>query len=114
MCKSFLGLAKEFQLRSYDGMIAHTTLVSIRYMLLSVENRDNKDDRTAGGIFYDLCAEIENVNFAQSLAFLLDLLAQSLRDKLFLSNEAIDGVLEYFMSMIPSFLKAKLFFGTAA
>jgi hypothetical protein len=26
MCKSFLGLAKEFQLRSYDGMVAHTTI----------------------------------------------------------------------------------------
>lgn len=82
MCKSFLGLAKEFQLRIYDGMVAHTTLVSIRYMLLSVENRDNKDNRTAGGIFYDLCAEIENVTFTQSLSLLLNILAQSLRKKL--------------------------------
>jgi len=108
MCKSFLGLAKEFQLRSYDGMIAHTTLVSMRYMLLSVENRDNKDDRTAGGIFYDLCAETQNVSFAQSLSLLLNILAQSLRDKLFLPSDTIDGVLDYFMNSIPYYLKRKL------
>lgn len=114
MCKSFLGLAKEFQLRSYDGMVAHTTLVSMRYMLLTVENRDNKDDRTAGGIFYDLCAEIENINLAQSLAFLLELLCQSLRDKLFLSNRTIDGILEHFMVLIPSHIKTRLALGKAA
>jgi hypothetical protein len=107
MCKSFLGLAKEFQLRSYDGMIAHTTLVNLRYMLLSVENRNNKDDRTAGGIFYDLCAEIENINFAQSLSLLLDILAKSLHDKLFLPSDA-------FMNIIPGYLKRKLALNTAA
>lgn len=108
MCKSFLGLAKEFQLRSYDGMIAHTTLVSMRYMLLSVENRDNKDDRTAGGIFYDICAEIERINFAQALGLLLILLTQSLQDKLTISTEAINDFLQYFMTLIPSYLKTGL------
>ncbi|WP_269085183.1 hypothetical protein [Neomoorella mulderi] len=39
MCKSFLGLAKEFQVRDYDAMVAHTTLVCVRYILLSIENR---------------------------------------------------------------------------
>lgn len=65
-------------------------------------------------IFYDLCAEIENINFAQSLSLLLNILAQSLRDKLFLPSDANDGVLEYFMSPIPSHLKRKLALNTAA
>ncbi len=34
MCKSFLNLAKEFQGRSYDSMIAHTTIVFCRYIML--------------------------------------------------------------------------------
>lgn len=114
MCKSFLGLAKEFQLRSYDGMIAHTTLVSMRYMLLSVENRDNKDDRTAGGIFYDLCAEIERINFAQTLGLLLILLAESLHDKLVLSTETINDFLQHFLSLIPSYFKASLGIATTS
>lgn len=84
-----MGLAKEFQLRSYDGMIAHTTLVSMRYLLPSIENRDSKDDRSAGGIFYDLCSEIENITFAQSLSLLLSIIARALRDKLLLTEDTI-------------------------
>lgn len=114
MCKSFLGLAKEFKLRSYDGMFAHTTLVSLRYMLLSIENRDSKDDRTSGGIFYDLCAEIENINFAQSLSLLLNIFAQALRDKLLLTEDAINEVLDNFLNLIPLYLKKKLTICTAA
>lgn len=37
MCKSYLSLAKEFQCRSYDTMIAHTTIVFSRYIMLAVE-----------------------------------------------------------------------------
>lgn len=114
MCKSFLGLAKEFQLRSYDGMIAHTTLVSLRYLLLSVENRDSKDDRSAGGIFYDICSEAENINFAQSLSLLLNIIAQALRDKLLLTEDAINDILDNFINLIPSYLKKKLTFCVAA
>lgn len=114
MCKSFLGLAKEFQSRSYDGMIAHTTLVSLRYLLLSIENRDRKDDRTAGGIFYDLCSEAENINFAQSLSLLLNTIAQALRDKLLLTEDTINDILDNFMNMVPSYLKQKLTFCVAA
>jgi hypothetical protein len=108
MCKSFLGLAKEFQLRSYDGMIAHTTLVSLRYLLLSIENRDSKDDRSAGGIFYDLCSEAENISFAKSLSILLNAIALVLRDKLLLTEDAINDILDNFMNLIPSYLKKKL------
>ena len=114
MCKSFLGLAKEFQLRSYDGIIAHTTLVSMRYLLLSIENRDSKDDRSAGGIFYDLCSEIENITFAQSLSLLLSIIAQALRDDLLLTEDTINNVLDNFMDLIPSYLKKKLTFCFAA
>lgn len=114
MCKSFLGLAKEFQLRSYDGMVAHTTIVCMRYMLLSVENRDNNDDRTAGGIFYDLCAEVERISFAHALGLLLILLAQSLADRLSLPAETINDFLKQFATLIPSYLNAGLGIVTTA
>ena len=48
MCKSYLKLAKEFQGRSYDMMVAHTTIVFSRYIMLAVENRNNTDLRTIG------------------------------------------------------------------
>ncbi|WP_165608168.1 transposase [Desulfoscipio geothermicus] len=52
VCKSFLRLAKEFQSRSYDAMFAHITIVTIRYIMLAVENREQVDNRAYGGIFY--------------------------------------------------------------
>lgn len=86
----------------------------MRYLLLSIENRDSKDDRSAGGIFYDLCSEIENITFAQSLSLLLSIIAQALRDDLLLTEDTINNVLDNFMDLIPSYLKKKLTFCFAA
>ncbi len=44
-------------------MFAHTTMVCVRYMIMSVENRDKKDERSCGGIFFDLCAEAKTIQF---------------------------------------------------
>jgi hypothetical protein len=65
------GSKKEFQARDYDAMVAHTTLVCVRYLLLSIENRESKDDRSWGGIFYEMCEEVENISFAQAFVILL-------------------------------------------
>src|SRR5690606_21273955 len=37
--KSLLKLEKEFQSRSYDALISHTTIVFTRYIVLSWQNR---------------------------------------------------------------------------
>ena len=44
-CKSVLRLSKEFQTRSYDSMVVHTSIVFLRYMMLSFELRRSEDDR---------------------------------------------------------------------
>ncbi|MEW5899181.1 MAG: transposase [Bacillota bacterium] len=108
MCKSFLGLAKEFQARDYDAMVAHTTLVCVRYLLLSVENRESKDDRSWGGIFYEMCEEVENISFAKAFIILLELFTQVLRDKLYLPDDLLEEILDSFMESLPEFLKKRL------
>jgi hypothetical protein len=50
--KSLLRLQKEFQGRSYDLLISHTTIVFTRYILLSWQQRCNTDQRTLGGNIY--------------------------------------------------------------
>jgi len=64
---TLLKLQKEFQGRSYDGLISHTTIVFARYIVLSWQNRCNKDNRTLGGLFYDLCDEIDELDWAIAL-----------------------------------------------
>ncbi|PMB02590.1 IS4 family transposase, partial [Fischerella thermalis CCMEE 5273] len=67
MIKSYLGLAKEFQGRSYDRMVAHTSIVYTRYLLLAIESREACDPRTLGNLFYLCCDELEDLKFATAL-----------------------------------------------
>ncbi|WP_068557791.1 IS4 family transposase, partial [Thermotalea metallivorans] len=74
MCKSYLKLAKEFQGRSYDMMVAHTTIVFSRYIMLAVENRNNTDLRTIGALFYYCCDELEDIKFLEALQLIIEAL----------------------------------------
>jgi hypothetical protein len=62
MIKSHLKLGKEFEGRSYDMMISHTTIVFSRYLILEWERRNNNDDRTFGGMFYLFCDEVKDMD----------------------------------------------------
>ncbi len=113
MSKSFLKLAKEFHVRSYDSMIAHTSVVCIRHILLSHESRFNQDNRAYGGIFYDCCDEVAEISFNRSFKLIMDLLVKTLHETPFLSDEEVDQILERFMEHIPSILKNGLLGRTA-
>lgn len=108
ICKSYLNLAKEFQGRSYDSMVAHTTIVFTRYIMLAVENRNNEDLRTIGGLFYLCCDELQDIQFLEALQLLIDALKSALCEKLMLSREVISEFLDYFMSCLPTFIREKL------
>ena len=108
MCKSYLKLAKEFQGRSYDMMVAHTTIVFSRYIMLAVENRNNTDLRTIGALFYYCCDELEDIKFLEALQLIIEALKTALQEKLFLTKETINEFLDYFVSSLPDYIKAKL------
>ena len=77
--KSLLRLQKEFQGTSYDLLISHTTLIFARYIVLSWQNRCNTDQRTLGGLFYELCDEISELDWAVALQQLIELLEDTLK-----------------------------------
>ena len=82
-------------------------------MLLAIENREQKDDRAHGGIFYLLCDEVADLDFTQALLLILDLFTQTLRENLFLSDDMIDQILSNFMDKLPGFIKNRLRFNAA-
>jgi hypothetical protein len=108
MCKSYLKLAKEFQGHLYDMMVAHTTIVFSRYIMLAVENRNNTDLRTIGALFYYCCDELEDIKFLEALQLIIEALKIALQEKLFLTKEAISEFLDYFVSSLPDYIKVKL------
>lgn len=108
MTKSYLRLAKEFQGRSYDMMFAHTTVVFTRYIMLSVNARTAEDSRTLGGLFFECCDELKDIEFAEALFLLIDLFKQTLSDCLIMEEEKMNEVLDYFFSLVPSYIKERL------
>ena len=98
MAKSFLNLAKECQGRSYDALVAHSTVVCCRYIMLALAKRTNKDPRTLGTLFHACCEELQQATFAEALALVLMFLEQAM-------GAATETTRELFRSLIDRFLK---------
>lgn len=106
--KSHLALAKEFQGRSYDMMIAHTTIVFMRYAMLALESRNSKDPRTIGDLFFYVCDEIEDIKFSTSLMLVRELLRKILNENPIISEEIAHQIMDEFILALPTVWKQKL------
>lgn len=71
--KSQLKLAKEFQGRSYDMMIGHTTIVFARYLLLAWQQRQQTDPKTLGELFMMMCDEAKDMDYVTALSQLFEI-----------------------------------------
>ena len=107
-CKSFLQLSKECASRSYDAMTAYTAIVFARYAMLSLENRTHRDERSFGELFYDLCNELPDIEFAEAFFLLMKAFYDAAAEKLFLAKEELDALFTCFFSKLPETLKTKL------
>ena len=106
--KSTLKLTKEFQLRSFDAIVARTAIVLTRYIFLSLENREHKDDRSIGGLFLIICEELEDISFQYVFALLLTLLEQTLDNHSGITKEHVDLIVECFIASLPCWIKDRL------
>ena len=106
--KSYLALAKEFQGRSYDMMIAHTAIVFMRYAMLALESRDSSDQRTIGDLFFLICDEAEDIRFSTSLMLIVDLLRKILNENPVISEETAQQIMDAFILSLPTIWKQKL------
>jgi hypothetical protein len=79
MAKQHLKLAKEIQCRDYDALIAHTSIVFMRYMFLTYQCRVETDHRTFGDLFYFCCDEVRDISFIEALYRILTLAADQLK-----------------------------------
>ena len=79
MIKQHFNLAKEIQCRDFDGLIAHTTVVFMRYLFLSYEQRMLKDQRTFGDLFFACCDEMKDISLFEALHRILTLAIDNLR-----------------------------------
>ncbi len=106
--KSLLRLQKEFQGRSYDLLISHTTIVFTRYIVLSWQNRCHTDERTLGGLFYDLCDEVNELDWAVALQQLIELLQDVLKKTNKQTQQLLKNQLSQWIAGLPSSIRTYL------
>ena len=109
--KSCLHLTKEFALRSFDALAAHAAIVLTRYIFLALENRECKDQRTLGELFFLICEELEDISFTAALALIISTLGQCLGDFLHLAKEQVLAFVKQFIALLPAYIKVKVAVG---
>ena len=76
--KSFLKLGTEFQSRTYDAMVSHTTIVFTRYTILEWIRRKENDQKTYGELFFMFCEDIQDMDLTNALQSLMALFVEQL------------------------------------
>ncbi len=97
MAKQHLKLVKEIQSRDFDGLIAHTTIVMMRYNFLSFYQRQNVDQRSYGDLFRFCSQEMDNIKFIESLQRIMALATMAIRNTHELSEKIIQAMIDAVM-----------------
>jgi len=105
MCKQHLKLVKEIQLRDFDGLIGHTSMVLARYNMLTWFQRQQVDQRSFGDLFRFCNEEMENIKFIDALKRILQMAMAAIRGIKAVSEEIVQSMLDAIMG------SAIIFFG---
>lgn len=108
VCKSYLRLSKECRSLSYDSMTAHTAVVFTRYMMLAVENRQSRDLRTLGELFYYVCDELDDLTWMEGLQLLSHCFEEICVSQMEVSENPLQELLEKFLQEIPKGIRQQL------
>jgi len=106
MIKHHLNLGNEVQLRDYDGLVAHASLVFTRYMFLALQQRFHDDPRSIGSLFYACCDEIQDLTLLEALHRLLTLALDKVRKSGEFAEAVISSMLDAVMGAAVDIIKS--------
>lgn len=103
--KSYLKLGTEFQGRSFDMLISHTTVVFSRYLAMEFERRQTGDTRTLGGLFFLYADEVRDLDYQtalqQLMTFFLTLAGATSKD----DKQTVLCQLQQWIADLPLYIK---------
>ena len=105
MTKHYLKLEKEVQLRDYDGLIGHATIVMLRYLFLAFEQRLHDDPRTLGSLFHACADEMKDLSILDALQRIMKLALDKVRSAGEFAENIIMEILDAVMSVAIDMLK---------
>ena len=103
--KSLLNLGKEYQGRSYDMLISHTTVVFTRYILIAWQMRKEGDPKTFGNLFYELCEDVKDMDYLTALQSLINIFQTLAEDKVVLDMDIFKSQMTKWLAALPSYFK---------
>jgi hypothetical protein len=106
MLKNHLNLEKEAQLRDYDGIVGHTTIVMTRYIFLAIEQRCHDDQRTIGGLFFACGEEIKDLSLIEALQRLLALALDKVRSSGAFAEDVVSSMIDAIMGAAIEFIQS--------
>ncbi len=90
-------MVKEIQLRTFDGWIAHTTIVMMRYNLLLYQQRKDLDLRFYNDAFREFFDELSNLNFIDTLSRILISVKEQIKKSVRLSETTGRSIIDIIM-----------------
>ena len=107
-CKSYLNLVKEYRGTSYDAMNAHVAIVFARYMMLSVAQRENADDKTICELCFCLLDEMEDITFSRSMRIIIDALMNTVMEYFHITEAQLEEFTASFVQRLPKYMQDAL------
>ena len=107
-CKQYLKYTKECQSTSFDSLTAHLTVANVRYMMLSMFQRENTDHRSLGELFYLYVQEVAEITFDHSMKLIMIALLSTVREFFSLTEEQMSSFVQQFIGNLPNYLKKPL------
>lgn len=107
-CKSYLQLISECHSLSYDALTAHVAIVFTRYLMISMEQRRSKDDRTLGEIFYFFTDELADITFGESFQIIITAMIESVSSVFQPTEEQLAMFIEMFVGQLPEYIRNSL------
>ncbi|MDD6684182.1 MAG: hypothetical protein PUE47_00050 [Lachnospiraceae bacterium] len=86
---------------SYDAMTTHVSIVLVRYMLLSLEQRRKIDKRSIGELFYVSCDELQDLQYMDALIMVLKKLVSMITEKWLFLEKELNSMLDSFLEKLP-------------
>ena len=103
MCKQHLKLVKEVQLRDFDGLIGHTSMVIARYNILTWFQRQKVDQRSFGDLFRFCNEEMENIKFIDALNRIMQMAMAAILAAKTVSEQIVQSIMDVVMGAAITF-----------
>ena len=99
---------KEYRGISYDAMSAHVAIVFARYMMLSVAQRENEDDKTICELCFCLLDEMEDITFSRSMCIIIDALMDTVMEYFHITEVQLEEFTASFVQRLPQYMQDAL------